>query len=130
MIQASDVIFEVKTGYFLPVESAFKDIYGGGVIYGAKLTIGVWKKLSIWMEGSHFSKRGELSYTKEETKVKIFPAGAGFQIYTEQGIMKIYGGTGIKYFQYNESNIIGEISKGSLGYVSKAGVLINVYKDS
>ena len=128
IIQADDVIIEVKIGYFFPVESAFKDIYGAGVSYGAKLTIGVWKNLSLWMEGSYFSKKGELSFTKEETKVKIFPVGAGFQIHIERGIVKIYGGSGVKYYQYNESNIIGEVSKGSLGYVSKAGILINVYK--
>ena len=31
-------VFEVKGIYFLPTETAFKDIYGGGLCFGGEIT--------------------------------------------------------------------------------------------
>ena len=66
---ASDVIVELRAHYLHPSEEAFRDIYGGGMMYGGEVSIGVWRGLDVWFGGSYFSKKGELTFTKEETKL-------------------------------------------------------------
>ena len=39
--QAGSVVMEVKGNYFYPREKAFKDIYGGGLVYGTARGDGV-----------------------------------------------------------------------------------------
>ena len=63
---ASDVIVELRAHCLYPSEEAFRDIYGGGMMYGVEVSIGAWKELEVWFGGSYFSKTGELTFTKEE----------------------------------------------------------------
>jgi len=70
---AGDVIVKLNGSYFHPSDQAFKDIYSGGVMYGGEVDIGIWKNLELWVGGSYFSKKGELTYTREKTRLKIIP---------------------------------------------------------
>jgi hypothetical protein len=58
LANAADFIVELKAHYLHPSEEAFRDIYGGGMMYGGKISIGVWRGLDVWFGGSYFSKRG------------------------------------------------------------------------
>lgn len=118
---ATNVMVELKGQYFSPTEQAFKDIYGGGLMYGAEINIGVWRNLDLWFGGSYFSKRGELTFTKEETKLELFPIGGGIKYRILSGNFALYAGLGLNYFQFKESNPIGDVSKGGLGFVGKVG---------
>jgi len=123
-VQAGSVIFEVKASYFVPTEKAFNDIYGSGLMYGGEITVGIWKNLDIWAGGSYFSKYGELSYTGEETHLQIVPLGGGIKYRFTSGILNFYGGAGVNYFDYAESNIIGDVHDGAVGFVTKIGVYL------
>jgi len=117
----ADIRLELRGNYFSPSENAFKDIYGGGMMYGAKFSIGIRKNLLLWLEGSHFSKKGELTFTKEETKLSMVPLGVGVGYRISSRSLSFYTGLGFNYYHYKESNPIGEVSKDGLGYVAKAG---------
>lgn len=135
---AADFSVEMKVHYFSPSEQAFKDIYGGGMMYGAEATVGIWRNFEFWFGGSHFTKRGKLTFTQEETKLKIIPIGGGLRYILPTGRLNLYAGLGLNYYQYKETNDpIGEASKGGLGYVGKIGsfvkvtgsLLIDIYAD-
>ena len=123
---AADFIVELKANHLRPSEDAFRDIYGGGVMYGGEVSIGVWRGLDVWFGGSYFSKKGELTFTREETKLEIYPLGGGLKYRLTTGIFDLYAGAGLNYYQYKESNPLGDISKGGLGYIGKIGSYVKV----
>jgi len=126
LANAADFIVELRANYLHPSEEAFRDIYGGGMMYGGEVSIGVWRGLEIWLGGSYFSKKGELTFTKEETKLEIYPLGGGVKYRFSTGIFDLYVGAGLNYYQYKESNPIGDVSKRGSGYVGKIGSCVNV----
>jgi len=127
---AADFTVELKAHYFSPSEEAFRDIYGGGIMYGGEVSIGVWKEVEVWFGVSFFFKKGELAFTKEETEVKIVPFGAGVRYsHPVNEKINIYGGLGINYYSFKEENPLGEVSKGGLGPVMRAGGLVRVTKE-
>ena len=118
-VNAGSLILEVKGSYFYPTEGAFQDIYGGGFMYGGEVSLGIWKNLFAWIGGYYFSKYGELSYTGEETYLQIFPIGGGLKYRIKAGMFSFYGGAGANYFDYYESNVIGDETEGGVGFVAK-----------
>lgn len=126
LANATDIIVELKAHYLHPSEEAFRDIYGGGMMYGGEVSIGFWRGFEVWFGGSYFSKKGELTFTKEETKLEIYPIGGGLKYTLSTKIFDLYAGAGLNYYQYKESNPLGDISKGELGYIGKIGSYVKV----
>jgi len=118
---AKGVRVELRGGVFSPSEQSFRDIYGGGLSYGAAVVIGIWKKLDLWVGGSYFYKKGELSFTAEETFVKVRALGWGVRYAHSFGRVDVFGGAGLNYFFYDEENPIGEVSAGKIGSELRAG---------
>jgi opacity protein-like surface antigen len=115
-----------RAGYFLASDSAYKNIYGNGLVYGLELRIGK-KKLVGWLEGSFRSRTGKSSFTQEETKVSIIgvEGGALFRILT--GSFSPYLGAGVGYYFFKESNaFIGEASKNGIGFCVLGGASYSV----
>ncbi|MCJ7581850.1 MAG: porin family protein [Candidatus Aminicenantes bacterium] len=125
---ASKFTFEVKVSYFSPTEKAFKDIYGGGMTFGAEVSIGLWKKLQFWFGENFYSGDGGLTYTEEETSLQILPIGGGLKYEFSTGTLRFYGGIGVNLYNYRESNVLGEVMKSGLGYIGKIGVYIQLTK--
>ena len=44
---AGDVIFKIKGSFFYPSDSAFKDIYGGGMVFGVETSTELWKNFEF-----------------------------------------------------------------------------------
>lgn len=116
-----EVTLKLKGSYFYPSEDAFKDIYGGGMMYGGEVTFRINKNIDFWLGSSYFSKQGKLTFTEEETTVKIIPAGGGVKYISSLGGINYYSGLGLNYYHYKESNPIGLAKKGGLGIVGKIG---------
>lgn len=123
---AGDVIFKVKGSYFHPSDKAFKDIYGGGVMYGVEAGAEIRKNLEIWVGGRYFSKKGELSLTRKETKLKIIPIEGGLRYTLSLRSANLYGGIGISYYLYKETNPIGNVDWGELGAVARVGSFVEL----
>lgn len=115
--------------YFYPLfESQFAEIYGGGLKYGGIIEVDIWKNIGLCAGGSYFSKKGELTFTKEETKLTLI----GFDVCPvykfTSGKWQVYAAIGLRYFLFQESNVLGEVNKGGLGLMGKIGVFVNVLK--
>ena len=118
---ANGIRVELRGGYFSPSEQAFRDIYRGGLAFGADVVVGVWKRLDLWVGGGYLYKKGGLSFTAEETFVKIRSFGWGVRYGHSLGRFDLYGGAGLDYFLYDEENPIGETSAGKIGPEFRAG---------
>jgi len=116
-----ELIIQLKGSYFFPSEPAFKEIYGGGLMYGGEVDIQINRAISFWAGGSYFSKQGRLTFTDEQTRVKIIPAGGGVKFVLSGRRVHYYGGFGLNYYQYQESNPIGLAKKGGWGVVGRIG---------
>jgi len=123
-MNAGAIIFEVKGSYFYPSEQAFKDIYGGGLMFGGEISVGVLRNLDIWIGGYYFSQYGDLTFTEEETSLQIIPLGGGLKYKIISGNVSFYLGAGVNYFDYQESNVIGDVKSGAVGFVSKLGAYL------
>ena len=95
-------------------------------MYGGEVSVGVWRDLDLWLGGSYFSRKGELTFTKEETTLEIIPLGAGVKYRLTRGSLSFYIGLGLNYYQYKEKNPIGDVSEGGLGYIGKVGSYVKV----
>ena len=116
----------VKGHYFYPSDKTFRDIYGGGPMYGGEIGIGVSRSLDIWIGGSYFSRTGELTYTKEGTKLSILPVDLGLRYRFTAGSVIVYGSAGVEYCQFKESNPIGRVNKGGAGLIVRLGSLFRI----
>lgn len=124
---AGDFMVEVRGQYFSPTEQAFKDIYGPGMMFGGKVSVSVWKGLAVWAGADYFSKKGELTFTKEETELEIIPLGIGLQYsHPFSNALHIYGGGGLQYYSYSEKNPIGDVSENGFGFLAEAGSVIMI----
>lgn len=120
---STEILFSARASYFMPGDQAFKDIYGGGIKFGGCMTFNLSDRFDIYFDGSYLQKKGELSYTKEETELSIVPILAGLQYRIKRGSFNPFFGIGAGYFSFKESNVIGEVSKGGIGFQGKAGGL-------
>jgi opacity protein-like surface antigen len=110
-----------RAGYFLASDSAYKDIYGNGPVFGLELRIGK-DKLAGWLEGSYRSATGKSSFTKEETKVSVLGVEGGALYRFMAGALSPYLGAGLGYYSFKESNtFIGEAAKGGVGFCALGG---------
>jgi hypothetical protein len=119
-----DRTFELRGSYFLPSQKDFRDFYGNGFMPGAEASLGLTKNLKFWLSGRYFQSKGKLSFTKEETKVKITPIGGGFKYIQPVGKLNVYAALGFEYTLYRESNPIGKISANAWGILGRLGSLI------
>lgn len=121
-LRAGGFYLEARGAYFQPTDGAFKDIYGSGTTFGGEVGFGLRGNLSLWLSGDFFTKTGKLTFTGEETKIQITPACAGVQFRFSASRLSPYVGAGVGYFQFKETNPIGEVKEGNLGFVGKAGL--------
>jgi len=120
------MVFAVGS-YFQPSDQVFKDVYGGGTYIGGEINITLMKGVSLWAGAQMFSKTGLTTFTQEETEIQITPIYGGIRFRVPDKKVSPYLGLGVGYFGYKESSpMIGEVSKGDIGYIGQLGVLVNV----
>ena len=112
---------ELKAGYFMPSEKAFRDVYGSGPIAGAEIEFKLFGPLNLYIEGNYFNKNGKLTYTLENTRLMIIPAGAGLRVNINRGGITKYIGCSVRYYRYYESNPIGSVNASSAGVGGNVG---------
>ncbi|MGB2908889.1 MAG: hypothetical protein WBB73_17465 [Candidatus Aminicenantaceae bacterium] len=125
---AANIILEFKAQYFSPSDEVFRDIYGGGVMYGGEVSIRVWKGLEVWFGGSSFSREGELTFTREKTELKITPMGGGIRYRWQAKSLSPYLAAGLGAYQFNESNSIGEAEEVGRAYLAGIGTYLKITK--
>jgi len=118
---AAGVRLELRGGYHSPSEQAFRDIYGGGPAYGADVVVGLLKNVDLWAGGGYFYRKGLLTFTAEETFVKIRTLGWGIRYRRAVGRFDVHGGAALNFYLYDESNPIGDVEAGKIGPEVRAG---------
>jgi opacity protein-like surface antigen len=118
----------LRYGIFSASDQDFKDIYdGSATVFGGELRLG-GEKLGGWLEAGYLKKDGKLSYTGEPTTVKILSVEGGPMYRFLVGKICPYAGIGAGYYKYQESNVIGDVSKGGFGFCGMAGVGLQLLK--
>lgn len=123
-IRAATLRAEIKGAYFSPTDNAFKDIYGQGKTFGAEVGLKFNRFIGLWVSAENFSKKGKMTFTQEETTLKIMPLSAGLSFELGLGFVSPYAHLGVGYFHYEESNVLGQVKKNNVGYVGQIGLLI------
>lgn len=127
-IQAASLTLKAVGGFFFPIDSAFKEIYGSGDTSGLEVTFELYPKIDFWIRAIYFFKRGHLTLTREPTQVEIVTLGQGVRYRHSWKKVFFYAGLGAEYFAFNENNVLGNIDAGNLGLTFKAGAGFNVWK--
>jgi hypothetical protein len=78
MINAKISYLELRTNYFNPSNRDFMDIYGGGIRYGLELGFDIRESFTVWIGGSYFKKKGELTYTSVKGQFEVIRAALRF----------------------------------------------------
>ena len=134
LLSAQHLKIEAKSGQFRPSENAFSDVYGNGWRHIGEISLGVdinnLHGIDVWINGKHFNKKGKLTYTEEETKVKMLGFGTGlrYRLNFLKGILYPYAGLGFNYNQFIETNKFGELRHYEWGYEGQLGIFIRPIK--
>ena len=123
---ADGFFIEAKGNYCQPTDQYFKDIYGSGITYGGEIGIILWKWIGVWAGGDYFNKKGKMTFTEEETKIQITPIYGGIRFQLPNSSISPYLGFGFGYFQYKETNPIGKVEKGDIGYIGQVGCIFKI----
>ena len=121
--RAKGVTVVLKPGYFSPLDTAFREIYGAGIVYGGEASLVVWKNLDLLLTGRRFARKGELTFTKDETKVNITRIGWAVRYRLQAGKFQPYAGLGLNYTAFKETNFIGEVKTARSGLSATVGSL-------
>jgi len=117
---------EAKGSYFMPSEQIFKDIHGNGMSFGGEIGLNLVNGLSLWIGGDYYTNTGKLTFSGEETELQIIPLYGGLKYRMPNPVISPYVGLGVGYFLYKETNIIGTVEKGNIGYIGQLGVIFKV----
>jgi hypothetical protein len=112
----------LKAGFLFPTDSHFREVYSGGLAFGADVSVPLTGALQFWAGGEFFGKTGLLSISEEPTKVHIVPLYAGLRARFGQKSLRPYFGAAAAYFFLHEENPLGTADDGGLGLLAQAGV--------
>jgi hypothetical protein len=114
---------QARGALFFPADQAFRDIYGGGPVWGGEFGAAITSNVTLWAGVDYYSKNGRLVYTGEETSLRIVPLGAGLKVGIDiTPTLRPTLAVGLGYFQYQERNSLGTVEKGDLGFIARAGL--------
>jgi hypothetical protein len=123
---SAGVSLTLKGGYFFPTDSVFRDVYKGGLSFGADLAVPIAGPLHLWAGAEIFNKTGFLTISEEETKGRIIPIYAGLRLQFGKKSVNPYLGAAAAYFLFKEENPIGTISDNGLGWLGEMGLLVRL----
>lgn len=106
--------------------SDYKDVYGNGAVtYNLDLGYKFNKNIEFFLHTDILKKDGELTYTKENTTLKIFPIELGVRnLFSSRTSGKFlpYLGLGAGYYMIKEENTIGNFDEKRIGFFFEGGL--------
>ena len=126
-----DVILEFKAAYFRPIDCVFKNIYGGGAIFGPELTFNIFRSINGFVSYDYFTKNGHSIGLSTPTKVTMQVLGVGLKFMgCVSDHARLYAGLGfqpIYLFTQNCSPYVQqETKKWGFGGIAKFGAYIDL----
>lgn len=135
-IEARDLIFEFKSGAFLPTDHNYREIYGtASVFYNPEFTVQLVeeKPWYIFFSVAYTSKEGKSIGFCTRTKVEILPLGIGVKYVIPFRYGNFYVGLGwqptyLRTFNCSES-VQNYTAKWGQGGIGKLGVYFDLPRD-
>lgn len=122
---------ELLAGYYQPHEPRYTAVYEqGGRTQGLAFSAMLTRNFDLYMELKGFYKKGELTYSRMETKLLIVPASLGFRFLLPLGMLVPYIGAGADLFFLLETNTIGTVFEYAPGYNIQGGIYLQLGKKS
>jgi len=124
--ETSGAYLSLRAGasYFRPSDAVFREVYGAGPSYGAELALGLGRRWEAWTSASIFQRTGRLTFTGEETRIRLTPLFAGARYHFSRSRLQPYVGLGAGYIFYKETSPLGRTTGGSFAYVGQAGLIV------
>jgi opacity protein-like surface antigen len=118
-----------SVNYFMPSDSAYKDLYGrGGIAPAGSLSLELLRRLELRAEVGYFQDDGKMSLTREDIKLKLTTAALGVRYrIVDSRMVAPYAGIGLTVCSYKVDlppRLTG-VSKSAAGFEAEAGTYIN-----
>jgi hypothetical protein len=110
-------------------EDRSKDVYRkNNLSFNMDIGFRLIRVLELFLHTDYLSIKGELTYTKEETKLSIIPIELGVRGLYRLGRFCPSIGGGAGYYFYKEENPIGEVKDNKLGFFIEGGTRFYISK--
>jgi hypothetical protein len=126
-LEAGELFVELNTGYFVPSEQVFRDIYGEDLQLGVEMSMGL-KRLEVWLGASRFAADGELTFTGEPTSLEILPVEVGVRYRFRGKAATPYVGVAAGVFFFSESSPLGDIDSSEPSFSGEVGAFIRLMR--
>jgi outer membrane protein W len=101
----------------------YTEVYGkNNIAYSIDLGYQVHKSLQVFLHSDYFSVNGKLTYTEEDTELKIIPIELGVRYFWGKKRIFPYIGAGTGYYMYKEENVIGTVDEKKFGFFGEGGL--------
>lgn len=119
----------VNGSLYSPEDSLFRDIYGGMARFGLEAGFDVARRVSLWAGIGYAGGTGEMTETKEETRVRLLPLtlDARYEI-PVGGKLAFHAGAGLRHFFFREETPLGTVNENALGLLARAGGMYRLGK--
>lgn len=124
----NEFCIEAEVAYFHPTDSLFRDIYGGGVIYGIQFLYSVTPCWYPWLSVNYFNKSGRSIGEKTKTEIDLVPIGFGIKyMFCPCSCWRPYLGIGpqVNYLHIDNDSrfVIDPVKKWGIGGTFEAGMM-------
>lgn len=118
---------ELKGSLFSSENAIFRDVYGSSAKFGLEGGLDIVKNVSIWAGLEYLHKSGEMTESKEETRVWITPLtlGVRYEVPTG-GKVRFHVGAGLQEVFFKEAASLGTVKENALGLLLTAGAMYRV----
>jgi outer membrane protein W len=126
-----DVILEMKGAFFQPINCTFKNIYGGGAIFGPELTFNIFRNIHGFVSYDYFTKNGSSIGLSTPTSVNFMALGVGVKFMgCVSDHARLYAGLGFEPVYLTTKNCSSYVSpktqKWGFGGIAKFGAYIDL----
>ncbi len=109
-----------------PSDAVFRDVYGSPAGFEGEIRGRATRQIYLSAAFGWIGKSGELTVTRETTKLTMYPLEGMVLFYVAPGHISPYVAGGVAAYRYSESNPIGAVSEWDVGYVAAGGVTLHM----
>ncbi len=122
LVHAKGFRIEVKASSFSSENLIFRAVYGSTVKFGLEGGLDIAENFSLWAGLDYLYKSGEMTVSKEKTRVSITPLSLGARYEIPAGKkLRFHVAAGIQEILFKEVAPLGVVKENALGCIVKGG---------
>ena len=133
LFATNEISIQGKIGFFFPSNSDFRDVYGGGAIYGPEVAWRFMPCIDLFADAMYFEKGGSSLGQQRHSRIKMFPVSLGLKLVVPLPSLEVYVAASAKHFSLNIHNsspyVSRKVSKDGFGWGIKSGVSVLLPKN-